>query len=224
MTQPDSDHQHVIRLAIRLGLASLAFAAAFIAITLGVLYGIRRPVSKMVENIPCPAAQKAVSGLQALAHGDVAAFKPLAFPVPMTPVSFKDPEGKALGLADFKGKTLLLNLWATWCVPCRAEMPTLDALAAKKQAGLAVVTVNIDTARLDRPKAFLTQIKAEHLINYADPSAGIFQTLRAADKNLIGLPVTVLIDSHGCELGLMEGAAKWDSADAAALLKVAEGG
>lgn len=223
MTQPDADRQHVTRLAIRLGLAALTFAAAFIAIALGVLYGIRRPVGKMVENIPCPAAQKAVPGLQALAHGDVAAFKPLAIPVPMTPVSFKDPAGRTLGLADFKGKTMVLNLWATWCVPCRAEMPTLDALAAKKQAGLAVVTVNIDTARLDRPKAFMTQIKATHLINYADPSAAIFQVLRA-DNKLVGLPVTVLIDKHSCELGLMQGAAKWDSPDAAALIKAAEAG
>ncbi len=222
MNQPDADRQHVIGLAVKLGLASLAFAAVFLAVALGVLYEMRRPASKMVENIPCPAAQKALPGLQALAHGDVAAFKPLAFPVPMTPVQFKGPDNKPVDLATFKGKTLLLNLWATWCVPCRAEMPTLNALAARNDPALAVAAVNIDTARLDRPKAFLQQIKADHLIYYADPTATIFQVLRGKNK-LVGLPATLLVDPHGCELGIMEGPAKWDSSDAGALIKAAEG-
>ncbi len=222
MTDPDQDRQHVFRLGLRLGLASLAFAAAFLAIAFALLYGMRRQVSKMVENIPCPAAQKALPGLQALAHGDVAAFKPLAFPVPMTPVRFKGADGKPLSSADFKGKTLLLNLWATWCVPCRAEMPTLDALAAKADPALAVVTVNIDTTRFDKARAFIQDIKATHLTFYSDPTAAIFQTLREKDK-LVGLPATVLVDPHGCELGLMEGPAKWDSSAALALIKAAEG-
>ncbi|HYP57175.1 MAG TPA: TlpA disulfide reductase family protein, partial [Beijerinckia sp.] len=110
------------------------------------------------------------------------------------------------------------NLWATWCVPCRQEMPALDQLEAKLGSkDFEVVAVNIDTAKLDRPKAFLNEAGVKSLAFYADNTATIFQNLRTAGKAL-GLPTTILIGKDGCEIGTMAGPANWDSADALALL------
>ena len=100
-----------------------------------------------------------------------------------------------------KGKTLLVNLWATWCVPCRKEMPALDTLEGKLGGpDFQVVAVNVDTARLDRPKAFLHDAGIEHLASFADPSGNVLQVLKG-DGQLLGLPTTLLIDKGGCELG-----------------------
>jgi thiol-disulfide isomerase/thioredoxin len=117
-------------------------------------------------------------------------------------------------LADFKGRTVIFNLWATWCVPCRLEMPALDRLQDKLGAkDFAVVAVNVDTARLDRPKAFLEEIGAKNLTLYADDKAAVLQSLKQAGK-VLGLPTTILIGKDGCELGTMAGPAQWDSQDA----------
>ncbi len=93
-------------------------------------------------------------------------------------VSFNGPDGKKLTLADFKGHNVLLNLWATWCVPCRSEMPALDRLQAKLGGSdFEVVAVNIDTSRLDRPKAFLNDAGVKNLGFYADPTRGFVRGL-----------------------------------------------
>ena len=167
----------------------------------------------------CPAASAArLEALRPLAHGDVAALTLGKAPRAATPISFKDAEGKALTLADFKGRAVLLNLWATWCVPCRAEMPALDRLQAKEGSGaFEVVAVNVDTARLDKPKAFLDEIGVKSLNRYADSTGDAFEALRLAGKAL-GLPSSLLIDQDGCELGVVGGAAAWDSDDALKLI------
>ena len=117
-------------------------------------------------------------------------------------LSFNAPDGKKVTLADFKGRALLVNLWATWCVPCRAEMPALDRLQAKAGgADFEVVAINVDTARLERAPAFLDEIGVKTLTRYADPSADAFETLRLAGKAL-GLPTSLLIDKDGCEIGV----------------------
>ena len=119
---------------------------------------------------------------------------------------------------------MLLNLWATWCVPCRAEMPALDRLqAAKGGQDFEVVAVNVDTARLERRAAFLDSVGVKALARYADPSGDVFETLRR-DGKALGLPVTLVIDKDGCEVGAIEGGAKWDSAEAEALVRVLKGG
>ena len=118
---------------------------------------------------------------------------------------------------------MLLNLWATWCVPCRQEMPALDRLEARLGGpDFTVVAVNIDTAKLDRPKAFLQEVAVKNLGFYADPTADIFETLKGAGDAL-GLPTTVLVDKNGCGLGVMAGPAQWDSPDALALIAAARG-
>ena len=119
---------------------------------------------------------------------------------------------------------MLLNLWATWCVPCRAEMPALDRLQARLGgADFEVVAVNVDTARLERPKAFLDEIGVKSLDRYADSSGDSFEALRLAGKAL-GLPTSLLIGKDGCELGVAAGPAKWDSDDALRLIEALKAG
>lgn len=169
----------------------------------------------------CAAARELAQKLAPLAKGEVAAMAIAKEPAPMTNVAFNGPSGERKTLADFKGKTLLLNLWATWCVPCRSEMGALDRLQARVGSDkFEVVAVNLDTARLDRPKAFLEEIGAKNLAFYADPKAEIFQLLKRTG-DVLGLPTTFLIDPSGCRLGVMPGPAAWDSADGARLIDAA---
>ena len=106
-----------------------------------------------------PSSALRAARLAPLAQGDIAALAVDKTPRPAIPIAFNGPDGRKLTLADFRGRALVLNLWATWCVPCRAEMPALDRLQAKAGAkDFEVVAVNVDTARLDRPKAFLDEI------------------------------------------------------------------
>jgi thiol-disulfide isomerase/thioredoxin len=197
----------------RLSVALIAAALAA-ALAAAVLYGKGAGASKD-EAVACPAAKAVAARLAPLAQGEVAALNVNQNPRPAVDISFKDAEGKKLTLADFKGRNVLLNLWATWCVPCRAEMPALDRLQAKMGgADFEVVAVNIDTSRLDRPRAFLTDAGVKSLNRYADSSADSFESLRVAGKAL-GLPTSLLIGPDGCELAVMAGPAQWDSGDAA---------
>jgi thiol-disulfide isomerase/thioredoxin len=138
-------------------------------------------------------------------------------------LTFLDPGGKPITLADLRGRTLLLNLWATWCVPCRTEMPTLDALQAKLGGpDFAVVAVNIDTRDPSKPKQFLKEIGVQKLAYYADPTAKSFQDLKAVGR-AFGMPTTLLIDRQGCEIGTIAGPAEWASDDAVKLIEAALG-
>ena len=203
-----------------LGAAGALAAVAAVA----VLYGMGAPGGKAVAG-DCPAAAAARSAaLAPLAHGGVAALGVERAPKRAPSIAFEGPGGAKLSLADFRGKALLLNLWATWCVPCRAEMPALDRLQQADGADdFQVVAVNVDTARLDRPAAFLDQIGVKALTRYADPSGDSFETLRLAGKAL-GLPTSLLIDKDGCELGVVAGPVDWDAADARAAIKALKGG
>jgi thiol-disulfide isomerase/thioredoxin len=186
-----------------------------LALALGaaVLYGKGPAGSK--DAAACPTAKATVARLAPLAHGDVAALNVDKNPQPAVAISFDGPGGNKLTLADFKGHNVLLNLWATWCVPCRSEMPALDRLQAKLGGSdFEVVAVNIDTSRLERPKAFLNDAGVKNLGFYADPTADSFEALRVAGKAL-GLPTSLLIGADGCELAVMAGPAQWDSDDAA---------
>jgi thiol-disulfide isomerase/thioredoxin len=138
-------------------------------------------------------------------------------------VAFTGPDGLRTTVGAFKGKTILLNLWATWCIPCREEMPALAKLqTALGSPDFAVIAVNIDTTRLEKPPAFLREIGATALPYYADHTADILQQLKQSDK-IQGLPTTLLIGRDGCEIGKMEGPAVWDSPDAQNLIKQVAG-
>ena len=205
----------------RLGIAGGAVALAVVAAA-GVLYGKASPPGKAVAD--CPAASAARSAqLAPLAHGEIAALAVDRTPKRATPVAFDGPDGRKLTLEDFHGRALVLNLWATWCVPCRAEMPALDRLQAKAGApDFEVVAVNVDTARLERREAFLGQIGVKSLTHYADPTADAFENLRLAGKAL-GLPTSLLIDKDGCELGVVAGPVDWASDDAIKVVDALKG-
>lgn len=189
--------------------------------SLGVLYGMRG-IGKETAAAACPGTAALSARLDPLVHGEVAALNLAKTPQLMPNLNFQDGAGAVKSLADFKGRTVLLNLWATWCVPCRKEMPALDRLQAKLGgADFAVVAVNVDTAKLDRPKQFLTAIGITALSFYADPSGQAFQTLRESGP-VMGLPTTFLIDRDGCTVGTMAGSAEWSSVDAEKVITAAK--
>jgi thiol-disulfide isomerase/thioredoxin len=138
-------------------------------------------------------------------------------------LAFLAPDGMPRTLSSMRGKVLLVNLWATWCAPCRKEMPALDKLQAELgSADFEVVAINIDQRNLEKPKTFLQDIGVSRLAYYSDPTAKIFQELKAVDK-AFGMPTTLLIDKNGCELGYLAGPAEWFSEDAIKLVKAALG-
>jgi thiol-disulfide isomerase/thioredoxin len=171
----------------------------------------------------CAAKADRADGLSALAVGDVAAMLPADPPRSLAGLSFDDPEGKPMTVAGLAGKTLLVNLWATWCAPCRAEMPALDAL--QRQMGsdaFEVVAINIDTGDDSKPKAFLLEIGVRTLGFYRDATMGVFNDLKRRSLAL-GLPVTLLVDAEGCLLASMNGPAEWAGNDARKLIEAAIG-
>jgi thiol-disulfide isomerase/thioredoxin len=136
-------------------------------------------------------------------------------------LSFRDAQGQDRSMADFRGRTVLLNLWATWCVPCRKEMPALDALQAKLGGGnFEVVAINIDTRDAEKPKNWLKEVGISKLAYYADPTAKVFQDLKEVGK-AFGMPTTLLVDPQGCEVGTLAGPAEWASDDAVKLVQAA---
>jgi thiol-disulfide isomerase/thioredoxin len=202
----------------------LAVLGALAVVAAGaVLYGTVAPAGKAVSDCPADSA-KLAARLVPFAKGELAALQLSSEPRRAIQVAFERDGGAKLTVADFKGRPILLNLWATWCIPCRAEMPALDRLqAAKGGPGFEVVAVNVDTARLERRAAFLDSVGVKSLTRYADPSGDAFETLHK-DGKALGLPVTLVIDKDGCEVGAVEGGAKWDSAEAKALVETLKGG
>ena len=113
---------------------------------------------------------------------------------------------------------MLLNLWATWCVPCRREMPSLDKLQAELGGpNFEVVAVNIDTRDPEKPLNFLREVRVTHLAYYSDQSAQVFEDLKTAGK-AFGMPTTLVVDRAGCEIGDMAGPAEWASDDGTKLV------
>lgn len=175
----------------------------------------------VVSDNSCVNAALAAKRLMPLSKGEVAAFAPNASPRRSTPIEFKDGTGRAVTLDDFKGRVVLINLWATWCVPCRKEMPALDELEQKLGGrDFVVLAINLDQRGGDKPRRFLEEIKVKNLIYYEDPTTNVFQKLKAAGR-APGLPSTILVDRDGCELGFMPGPAEWASEDALALIRAA---
>ncbi len=201
-------------------------ALAVIALSVAVLYGMSGLPGKETASSgtkSCLAAAAKLPVLAAAAQGEVAAFMPVKTARPAIDLTFLGPEGQPRKLSEMKGRAVLLNLWATWCVPCREEMPALDRLQAQVGGtNFEVVTLNIDTSRLERRQQFLAEIGVKALTFYADPTADAFQVLKRAGK-VVGLPTTILIDADGCEMGILAGGAKWDSADALRLVVALRG-
>ncbi|WP_336174599.1 TlpA family protein disulfide reductase [Ensifer sp. MJa1] len=149
--------------------------------------------------------------LEGIPKGFVLSDVPQAVP----DVRFSDGVGRPRALADFRGKVVLLNIWATWCLPCREEMPTLDRLqAALGGDRFEVVALSIDRGGVDAVKKFYAEIDIQHLAIHVDTSSQVGFAVATA-----GLPTTLLIDAEGRELGRLIGPAEWDAPDMVAFLK-----
>ena len=172
---------------------------------------------------PCAGATNALARVDAAAKGEVAGMQAPKQARPAPEIRFKGPDGAETGLSDLKGRLLLVNLWATWCAPCKAEMPALDRLQARLGGpDFTVVAINVDTRNLDAPAAWLKQNGIARLAYYADPGGRVLPAIQKATGSL-GLPTTLLVDGRGCTLGVMKGPAEWDSADGIRLIEAALG-
>ncbi len=172
----------------------------------------------------CAAAVDLAGELKPLIKGEVAAFLPAERPISLAALSFETPEGEARTIGSFAGKTLFVNLWATWCAPCRAEMPAIDRLAATLPPDEAeVIAVNLDTGDYAKAEAFLEEIGVGNLGQWRDARMRIFNALKS-EGLAFGLPTTLLIDGKGCEIGVMHGPAEWDAPEAEALVRAAIAG
>jgi thiol-disulfide isomerase/thioredoxin len=191
--------------------AGIGFAATY-----GGLFGTRA-----TGDPTCRPAVALAAKIAPLVHGEVAALTTATTPLLLPDLAFDDGSGTPKKLSDFRGKTVLLNLWATWCVPCRKEMPALDRLQAKLGSpNFQVVAVNIDTRDPEKPKAFLSDAKLTRLDYFSDRQAKVFQDLMSVGRAL-GMPTSVLVDGKGCEIATIAGPAEWDSDDAVKLITAA---
>jgi thiol-disulfide isomerase/thioredoxin len=181
----------------KLLIAAGVFAASMTAASL--IYKSRLPVE------PEPMKLSALQTSPVLKP--VLGFKMHEEPRALEDFQFVDGDWKAVNLADFHGKVVLLNLWATWCAPCRAEMPTLDRLQTMLGGpDFEVVALSIDDGGVPVVEAFYEELGLKSLRIYVDPT--VKATLRL---KVLGVPTTLLIDRDGKELGRYAGPAEWDS-------------
>lgn len=205
----------------RRGPVLFGLAAAALLAGLAGIYVIGGADGNRQEAGACSGALARAASIGAAAQGEVAAFLPATKAQSFSDLAFLAPDGSQMTLADFRGRTVLLNLWATWCAPCRKEMPALDRLQAELGSeAFEVVTVSVDQGSPDKPKAFLSEIGVASLAFYSDPTMGIFHKVRSYGR-APGLPTTLLVDGEGCEIGALMGPAEWDSPDALALIRAA---
>jgi thiol-disulfide isomerase/thioredoxin len=203
----------------------LALIAVIIGVGIGfvAVYGIGGLVRNASGDPTCRPAVELAKKLKPLAQGEVAALTMATQPLRLPNLAFTDADGAMRSLADFRGSTVLVNLWATWCVPCRREMPALDQLQAKLGGPkFEVVAINIDTRDPDKPKVFLQQAGLSNLAYFYDQTAKVFQDLKAVGRAL-GMPTSVLVDGEGCEIATIAGPAEWESDDAIKLINAAIG-
>jgi thiol-disulfide isomerase/thioredoxin len=177
------------RIVIVIGMLALAVAAVGVWFSLG-----QSATAETLDVRPVASVQEQFS------------FTPYASPRPIANVEFEDGQGRKRMLADFRGKVVLLNIWATWCGPCRAEMPTLDRLQAQLGSkDFEVVALSIDRGGQTVVKSFFDETNVHVLGIYVDATAAAQDRL-----GIIGIPTTVLIDREGREVARHIGPARWD--------------
>ncbi|HEY0292904.1 MAG TPA: TlpA disulfide reductase family protein [Hansschlegelia sp.] len=172
---------------------------------------------------PCAASPETLAAISKSAAGELAGVVTPSSPRPLPALTFKNGDGGDVDMTRFHGKVVLLNLWATWCAPCRKEMPALDALErAKGGSDFAVVPVSLDLGSVDKPRAFLKEIGARNLPLYVDSTGKTLQALKAVGRGT-GLPTTLILDRAGCEIGYLPGPAEWASEEGRKLIEAALG-
>jgi len=205
-----------------IGRARLVLTATAAAAVLAAgVYVTQKGQGNGADSGTCAASKPLAASLDSLAKGEIAAFQVAEAPDDLSGLAFTGADGEPMTLADFKGKVALVNLWATWCAPCRREMPALDRLVgALGGDDFSVVPVSIDIGERQKPEAFLRQIGVENLPLYTDRTTDIFESLKSRGL-AIGLPVTLLLDRNSCTLGHINGPAEWDSEDGKRLIEAA---
>ncbi len=172
----------------------LAIGAVLIGAVIGFagVYGIGGLKRNEAGDLACRPAVDLARTLAPLAHGEVAALTMATVPLRLPDLAFEDAGGKPKKLSDWRGRTVLVNLWATWCVPCRKEMPALDSLQTKLGGpDFEVVAINIDTRDPEKPKNFLKDANLTRLGYFSDQKAKVFQDLKAIGRAL-GIAVKLI--------------------------------
>src|ERR1700688_2635186 len=201
----------------------IAIAAVAIGAVIGFagVYGIGGLKRSAAGDSACRPAVALARKLAPLAQGEVAALTMATAPLRLPDLAFEDASGKPRKLSDWHGRTVLVNLWATWCVPCRKEMPALEGLQTRLGGpDFEVVAINIDTRDPQKPKNFLRDANLTRLGYFSDEKAKVFQDLKAIGRAL-GMPTSVLVDGKGCEIATIAGPAEWASDDAVKLITAA---
>jgi thiol-disulfide isomerase/thioredoxin len=204
------------RIPIAIGAVLIGGAIGFAAV-----YGFGSFGGHAAGDPACRPAVALSNRIAPLAHGEVAALTMASAPLRLPDLAFMDDGGQPKKLSDWRGRTVLVNLWATWCVPCRKEMPALDNLQGRLGSpDFQVVAINIDTRDPAKPKAFLKDASLTKLDYFTDSNAKVFQDLKSVGRAL-GMPTSVLVDGQGCEIATIAGPAQWDSDDAVKLISAA---
>lgn len=205
------------RSVVMLGAAALGLVVFGAALLLTARPDIFRGLASGPQ---CRAAAQMAEAVEPFAKGGMAAFVPMT-PTDLSALPYSGGDEDAATLADLKGRTILLNLWATWCAPCRVEMPSLAALqTAEGSEDFEVVAVSIDNRDDADPAGFLKEAGATALAFHHEPSMRLFNSLKTAGL-VAGMPTTFLIAPDGCAAGSLAGAADWEGKDARALVQAA---
>jgi thiol-disulfide isomerase/thioredoxin len=207
-------------LAVYIAVGLLSAAAGFAAIYVTLGGGDNGSGGGAVsEQKPAEQAGPRAEDGSRLNSGAMAGFVFKGAPEPLVEIAFKDGEGRDLTLKSRQGRFVLLNLWATWCAPCRKEMPALDRLqAALGSDRFEVVALAVDKAGVEGARKFFDETGVRSLAIYVDTTVRAGTTLKT-----IGLPTTLLIDREGREVGRLTGPAEWDSAEAKRLIRTVVG-
>ena len=194
----------------RLLIAATTAASAVVLLLVGLEYGSRvlSPETAVRQLAPATGSTGSASGNQP----ELSVFyQPHALPE----VRFQDDQGRDLTLGDFRGRVVVLNVWATWCVPCRKEMPTLDRLQARLGGkDFLVVALSIDRKGVEAVRGFYQEVGVENLAIYVDPSGKGSHALA-----IPGVPTTLLIDREGREVARKMGEAEWDRPEMVSLVE-----
>lgn len=207
-------------------LTALIAAAATLAIVVtaaGVVALLYWPKEQQLSEAgptgPCALDDQTIAAVKQASTGHLRAFAPMDRPYSVKQFAFANEEGDPKTIGDWSNRVVLLNLWATWCAPCRAEMPSLDNLQGELGGnGFEVVAISVDKSNPAKPRAFLDEIAIKKMRFYHDRQALTLNALKR-EGLAIGLPATLLVDGRGCAIGRINGPAEWNSADAHNLIK-----
>ena len=177
------------------------------------LYGVTAWTAN--PAIAADLTEEDVAALKAARTGDMTKLVIHAAPRDRVERAFKDMDGEERTLAEYEGKIVVLNFWATWCPPCRAEMPSFDRLAAEvADQEIAVVALSTDRFDIARVAAFFEEIEMKTLPVLQDKGGRL-----AREAAVMGLPVTLILDRQGREIARLQGEAEWDSPAVRAILE-----